>query len=110
MKRSRLCGAHVHNATVPIETHHIEPKEYGGKTEPDNLVKICSNAHGNVHYFIGLLLKHAGKVPMTEARTFGIREREIAAEGYRRIVAKLPSHQLADIIRREVTYTLEEAA
>jgi hypothetical protein len=107
-----MCECHVHTSAVPEEDHHILPQEYGGPTVKENMARICSNAHGDVHYFIALLLKYGSreKVPWAISRTFGVRVKFLAEKGYAQIVAGMPKHQLADIRRREMTYVLEEAA
>lgn len=108
MKRGTVCACHGHTSAVPQEDHHVLPQEYGGPTVKSNMARICSNAHGDVHYYIALLLKYVGDVPWEIRRTFGIGVRALAVRGYVQIVAGMPAHQVADVRRREMTYTLEE--
>lgn len=96
-KRGTNCAAHVHTEDVPLEDHHVFPQEYGGKTVSENMARICSNAHGMVHYFIDLLLYHHGEVPWEIATHFGYRVRALAMHGYEQIAA-LPKDVLAGII------------
>lgn len=82
MKRGRNCFGHEHRDKVPIETHHILPQEFGGKTVRENLADGCANAHSDTHYYLNLLLKNDGVVPYIVAREFGIRIRNMAQRGY----------------------------
>lgn len=102
MKRGTDCAAHVHWTTVPLEDHHIFPREYGGTSAPGNIARVCSNAHGNIHYYIALLIKHIGAVPWDVARTFGKKERQLAKKGYEQIL-KLPAREFADAGRHAVS-------
>lgn len=83
MKRGTNCGVHAHRHPVPIETHHIWPQEFGGPTIEWNLEDVCSNGHGDTHYYLNLTLKHGyGHVPATIARSFGWRVQHLARHGY----------------------------
>lgn len=95
-KRGTDCAVHKHQDVVPLEDHHIFPQEYGGKTVPSNMARICSNAHGSVHYFIDLLLYWKDDVPWPVGRTFGHKTRKMAQVGYDQIAA-LPRARLAVI-------------
>lgn len=84
------CAVHDHNSFVPLEDHHIHPKEYHGPDTKLNLVRICSNGHGETHYLLELLLA-TGRTEVTESllaipvvirRRFGIRVRSLACRGF----------------------------
>ena len=79
-----LCEVHaVHNFN-PLRTvrHHIVPQEYGGKTEPGNMLLTCDTGHYNIHALLEMLRRDKGKLP----RYLGTRkERYWAREAYRRM-------------------------
>jgi hypothetical protein len=112
VKRGIDCAVEMHWTPVPLEDHHIKPKENGGlklwRGLP-NIVRVCSNAHGNVHYFMDLLLKYEGKVPWKIARTFGKKTRSIAIMGVYRI---MQDTAVADVplLREQALRRLEEDA
>ena len=74
---------HKHTSLVSFEQHHVHPREYHGPTQPDNLVKICCNAHSDVHFLLHLML--TGK-PYVLAE-YGPNIRAIAKRGYDAIMA-----------------------
>lgn len=78
------CVVHGYHWPTPLRTvrHHILPEAEGGKAVETNLVKTCDTGHYNIHDLLDLLL--AGK-PILHLGTR--REREIATEGYKRIMA-----------------------
>jgi hypothetical protein len=82
MKRGTNCLTHRHQYPVPIETHHVWPKEYGGPTVAWNLEDVCSNGHGDTHYYLNNLLKHRGVVPASIARHFGYKVQHLARRGW----------------------------
>ncbi|MFN2637916.1 MAG: HNH endonuclease [Gemmatimonadaceae bacterium] len=78
---------HKHRDEVPIDVHHILPKSHGGVTSPLNTVTVCANGHREIHEYLRKLMHtHDGKVPWTQRRFFGKKVRDVAEEGYRRIV------------------------
>lgn len=81
MKRGIECFGHVHTHPAPLEDHHVWPIEYGGPPK-QALRRGCSNAHGDVHYYLNMLLKHNGRVPRPEMIQFGWKNRGVAIEGY----------------------------
>ena len=81
MKRGTECAAHKHANKVPQEDHHVWPKMYGGP-EDGTLVRLCSNGHGDVHYYLALLLKYHGDVPGQLVWQFGKKTRQLAEQGY----------------------------
>lgn len=81
------CQAHHHHSSVPIERHHVWPLGDGGPNIKANIVPLCANAHGLVHYLIDLCRKHGSMeaVPWEDRRHFGVTVRKLAALGWDRI-------------------------
>lgn len=44
--KCEVCG---YNKTPVLEVHHILEKSKGGTDNPDNLIVLCRNCHGEVH-------------------------------------------------------------
>lgn len=82
MPRGTDCKVHVHHSMVPLEMHHIIPKAYGGTNIPENLVRICANGHGDVHFYLSLLFKFQGFVPWDQEKMFGTKVRSLAQRGF----------------------------
>lgn len=87
--------AHVHDAPVPEEYHHIRPQCRGGLARPDNMVWLCANAHSDVHYFLDLIEKRAraGKrhpeaVEAAESVHYGPKIKQFARLGWSRYAAE----------------------
>lgn len=76
------CAAHTHRELVPIEVHHIWPTYLGGPDISANKVRVCSNAHSAIHFYLDLLIKHDGYVPWPTGRRYGKRVRDLALRGY----------------------------
>jgi hypothetical protein len=55
MPRGKRCIVHVHEYVTSEEHHHLQPQSRGGKTKADNMVWLCANAHGDVHFFLDLI-------------------------------------------------------
>lgn len=81
----RTCAAHAHRELVPMEDHHVWPRGEGGPDVPANIVRLCSNGHGQVHWLLSLLIKHNGDLPWSTRRQYGVKVRQLAALGWRRI-------------------------
>lgn len=76
------CAVHGYHRPKPLRTvqHHVWPKEYGGPTQPWNLVWVCDTGHYNIHTALDLLL--AGQAPIgTRA------EVKLARLGHNRMVS-----------------------
>ena len=43
-----------------LQTHHVLPRAWGGRTEPDNMIEICGTTHDATHDFLNALVR-AGK-------------------------------------------------
>lgn len=90
MARGTNCGAHVHDSLVPIEMHHIWPLGYHGPDIKANRIPLCANAHGDVHYLLEMMLKadaRGERLSWVVRRTFGAEVRNIAWQGFVRVVA-----------------------
>ena len=85
MARGLVCEVHVHDSVVPQEDHHVWPLGYHGPNIKANKIKICCNAHSDIHYFMDYLLKHNGIQP-ADWRTYGPRVRMFALIGYRQVM------------------------
>lgn len=85
MKRGVTCAVHVHDSPVPLEDHHIHPLGYHGPDTAANKARVCSNAHGDTHYYLEYLLKHNGQRP-PNWRTWSPRARALAVIGYARVI------------------------
>ena len=83
MARGTDCAAHNHGHLVPIEVHHIWPTCYHGPDVKSNKVRICANAHSDIHYMMEAMLK--GK-PLNK-REYGPGVRKYATLGYEQVVA-----------------------
>lgn len=87
---------HVHRSLVSYEIHHVWPREYHGPNTKDNLVKICPNAHSDVHYLLQRML--TGK--SYDLSEYGPNVRAIAQRGRAAIMAYGE--------RMSATYTTQE--
>ena len=83
MARGDYCEVHKHDYLVPQEVHHIWPRGYHGPDTDDNKIKICSNAHSDIHYLMEAMLK--GK--KVDKRLFGPGVRKYAQKGYDAVIA-----------------------
>ena len=48
---------HKHRAKVSYEIHHVWPQGYHGPDRAWNKIKICCNAHSDIHHLMELILK-----------------------------------------------------
>jgi hypothetical protein len=85
MPRGKDCAAHTHDAVVPQEDHHVVPLSRGGPDRKSNLLRVCANAHSDVHYLLSAIEKARGYdgVPEAVKRSFGYGVRRIALQGWR---------------------------
>ncbi len=67
----------------------MQPLSRGGPDEPGNLVTICANAHGNVHYLLSAIERARGydNLSADYRRSFGAGVRRIALAGWLRYEA-----------------------
>ena len=84
---------HTHTAMVSYEMHHVWPLGYHGPNVKSNLIKICPNAHSDIHHLMDRLL--AGKP--VELREYGNTVRHYALLGWA---------QVMDYIEHEIRPTL----
>lgn len=84
------CKVHDHNSYVPLEDHHIHPQGWHGPDSEENLIRLCSNGHGEVHYYLALLLA-TGKariadatlsIPLNIRTHFGYKVKNYASAGF----------------------------
>lgn len=68
---------------VSYEMHHVWPLGYHGPDESHNIVKICCNAHSDIHFLLHKML--TGK-PYKPAE-YGPSVRDIAKRGFDAITA-----------------------
>jgi hypothetical protein len=74
---------HVHRSMVSFEVHHVWPKEYHGPDVKANKIKICCNAHSDIHFLMDHWL--AGKP--VNIHEFGPLIRYWAKKGYDQVIA-----------------------
>ena len=78
---------HSHESLVSYEIHHVWPREYHGPDIASNRVKICCNAHSDIHWLMNRML--AGKpYDLTE---YGPNIRKLAIRGYNEVTAYIES-------------------
>lgn len=76
-------ACHAHHDMVSYEIHHVWPTCYHGPDTPDNKVKICPNAHSDIHYLMERMLR--GK--RFNWREYGEKVRRLAIQGYDQVIA-----------------------
>ena len=86
-----VCHRHKHH--VSYEIHHVWPLGYHGPDTKANKVKICPNAHSDIHYLMELMLR--GKP--YDRREYGNTVYDLATEGYVQVTA------YADSLAKEYT-------
>lgn len=74
---------HSHTALVSYEMHHVWPLGYHGPDVKANLVKICPNAHSDIHHLLQRML--SGKP--YDLRDYGPNVRDYARAGYEAVTA-----------------------
>lgn len=74
---------HEHTSMVSFENHHVWPLGYHGPDIKSNKIKICPNAHSDIHFLMELMLK--GK--SYNLREYGPQVRYWALEGYSQVIA-----------------------
>ena len=76
-------ACHAHYDMVSYEIHHIWPTCYHGPNTPANKVKICPNAHSDIHHLMELMLR--GKP--YDVRQYGNKVKRLAWIGYQQVTA-----------------------
>jgi hypothetical protein len=79
---------HVHTEWVSYEIHHVWPREYHGPDTKANKIKICPNAHSDIHYLMDRWL--TGKP--VNLRHYGASVRIWAKRGYDQVIKYLQDH------------------
>ena len=74
---------HNHTSMVSYEIHHVWPHGYHGPNIASNKIKICPNAHSDIHFLMELMLK--GK-PYNH-REFGPAIQRYAKSGFEQVMA-----------------------
>lgn len=74
---------HRHKYHVSFEMHHVWPLGYHGPDTKANQVKICPNAHSDIHYLMERMFR--GK-PF-DRREYGNVVFDLAVEGYLAVMA-----------------------
>lgn len=83
MARGTECGCHKHAHLVPQEVHHIWPTGYHGPDTNENKIKVCANAHSDIHYLMNAMLR--GRT--YDLRQYGPKVRQYAIRGYNEVIA-----------------------
>ena len=76
---------HSHKSLTVFHMHHVWPREYRGPNTKDNLIKICPNAHYDIHDLLDRML--AGKP--YNLKEYGPNIRKYALRGYKEVTAYL---------------------
>jgi len=62
--KCHFCKRNVHEVCNEVKggntLHHIIPKRFGGKDEPENLITICCYCHQKLEVIISKMLKEIG--------------------------------------------------
>jgi hypothetical protein len=74
---------HNHTTMVSYEDHHVWPLGYHGPDKKSNKIRICPNAHSDIHYLMDRWLK--GKP--VDLREYGESVRYWAKVGYDQVIA-----------------------
>ena len=73
---------HDHKTMVSFEMHHVWPVGYHGPNIKSNLIKICPNAHSDIHFLMELMFR--GKP--YNFREYGYSIRCYALKGYQQVI------------------------
>ena len=76
-------ACHQHTDMVSYEIHHVWPTAYHGPDIASNKVKICPNAHSDIHWLLERMLE--GKP--NNLREYGPAVRALAVRGYAAVMA-----------------------
>lgn len=74
---------HVHREWVSFDWHHVHPTQYHGPDTQENLIKVCPNAHRDIHHLMEAMLR--GK--SYNLRQYGPSVRRYALQGYEEVIA-----------------------
>jgi hypothetical protein len=76
-------ACHKHSEHVSYEIHHVWPLGYHGPDVTWNKIRICPNAHSDIHYLMELMFR--GK--SFDWKEYGPQIRFYAKQGYQRVIA-----------------------
>jgi len=82
---------HSHRNKVSYEIHHVWPTAYHGPDKAWNRIKICPNAHSDIHFLMEAMFKKR----KIDLRDYGHTIQEFAKSGYDQVIAYAES--LAEI-------------
>lgn len=82
------CVSNHNPNPMELHRHHILPLADGGPRTPENEVRLCPTSHVNVHELYRAHVQYEGAVPWEIRKRFSPYIREVAAEGYRRLLAE----------------------
>lgn len=83
MRDSKEFACHHHRHLVSYEMHHIWPLGYHGPDTAANKIKICPNAHSDIHYLMERMFRGKPYDP----REYGTQIRIFARAGYLAVTA-----------------------
>lgn len=68
--KATYCAASVSHNPVPLRYvwHHVQPREAGGPTTPENLAQLCDSCHYTVHRLMWIYRLIALQQPTTDAQ------------------------------------------
>ena len=90
MRDNKGFACHVHKDMVSYEIHHVWPTCYHGPNTAVNKIKICPNAHSDIHYLMDRLL--AGRP--VNMREYGNTAKLYALQGYEAVMAYIEKELL----------------
>lgn len=78
-----------------VESHHILPQEFGGgdtfvdgRTTVTNRASVCPTGHTAIHELLRAWMTGDGEPSYEVVKHYALKERGLAAEGYRRWVLR----------------------
>ena len=82
MTPATSCSVTRYHYPAPLRFiwHHIQPKEAGGTTTPDNLASLCDSCHYSIHRVLFAMAKNE---PLPKAHK---KQTAIALAGYQKCV------------------------
>jgi hypothetical protein len=78
-----VCHARCNRHLGSFELHHVWPLGYHGPDTKANKIKICPNAHSDIHFLMELMLRGKPWKP----REYGNAVRRYALLGYSQVMA-----------------------
>lgn len=85
-------ACHAHHNMVSYEWHHVWPTQYHGPNTAANKIKICPNAHSDIHHLMDRIL--AGK--SYSPRQYGKQIRFYAYYGASQVLDYIEQDLLSD--------------